>query len=122
MIADYESELTCDLAEVYGIYDYHKVPAKLLMTLTEGLGPNSRVGMKITGVKAPLNTILLARIFDDFQDLLYSFSEDAKTGANKPKHFTDTLLGIEQKKEVEGYATGEEFEKARAKILKNKKG
>lgn len=106
------------MAETYHIFDYHSVPLDLLITLTEGLGPNSRTGMKITGVKAPLDTILLARIYDDFQMYLWSWSEDAKTGKNKPESFADTLAGIKHEKELAGFETGEDFMRAREAIIK----
>ena len=36
IIAHYESDVICDLAETYQIYDYKRVPGRLLGTLVAG--------------------------------------------------------------------------------------
>ena len=124
-MADSRVEWTCDMAEVYGVFDYHVLSVDMLITLTEGLGPNSRTGLKLSGAKVPLDTILLARIYDDFEIYLWSWSEDAKTGKNKPKSLANTLTGADDDKEnkTEGFKDAEDFRKAREEIIrKHKKG
>lgn len=64
MIGAERDLIICDLAETYQIYDYHRVPVKTLDTLISGLGPDTRIGMKRSGRKAPINTVLLANIYD----------------------------------------------------------
>lgn len=64
MLTHYKSELICDLAEYYGIYDYRSVPGRLLGTLAVGLRADSRVGMAREGIKADPNTFMLVRIYD----------------------------------------------------------
>lgn len=46
MVAEDEHALICDLAETYGIYDYHKLPARTVAILATGLREDSRIFMK----------------------------------------------------------------------------
>ena len=43
MVTEYPDELTCDMAETYGIFDIKRVPVRLLATLAVGLRDDSRV-------------------------------------------------------------------------------
>ena len=109
MLTTDKAALICDLAEVYNIYDYHRVPVSLLGTLASGLGPNSRIGMKLSGRKASIETILLAKIYDLFTAYVYSWSETDK----RPEPLLDTFL---DKKDVVtpkfGYQSGDDFKAA----------
>ena len=64
MMAKYPDELTCDMAETYGVFDIKRVPVKLLATLAVGLRENSRVMMAKRGAIVDNKTILLAQIVD----------------------------------------------------------
>lgn len=103
----YKDELICDLLETYHIFDYHGVPVKLLCTLCSGLGPDSRIGMKLSGRKAPMNTILLAMIYDYF------------AGADKDhvRILPNFLEEEEDEENVRTFMTGAEYEEARRKAL-----
>ena len=64
MLALDRNAVICDMAETYGILDMKRVPVRTLCTLAAGLGPNSRIRMKMNGLKAPWEIVLLARIVD----------------------------------------------------------
>lgn len=87
--------------------------------LVEGLGPNSRTGMKLTGTKVPLDTLLLAKVHDDIQGLIWALA--GEKGSQPPESLADKLAGRQQEKDIKGYASPEEFEKARAEIIKKVK-
>ena len=48
---------------------------------------------------------------------MWSKTEDAETGENRPGSIVDLLTGKQDEGELEAYDTAEEFEKARAAIL-----
>ena len=64
MMAKYPDELTCDMAETYGVFDIKRVPVKLLATLAVGLREDSRVKMAKRGARVDDKTLLLAQIVD----------------------------------------------------------
>lgn len=117
-MSHYRAELICDLAETYRIYDYKGVPVSLLGTLVSGFGENTRIGMKLAGVKAPAEIIMLARIYDLVNALLWARTEDAVKGKNPPEQLAPKFFDKEQEKDTVGFATGEDYEKARAELLK----
>lgn len=111
MLAFDKKAVICDLAEVYHIYDYHGVPVSLLGTLVSGLGLDSRIGMKLSGRKASMDTIMLANICDILVAYIYSWAD--KSDRNKPEPLVPRFY--EQPGEQEkahGYSSGEEFKKA----------
>ena len=97
MLATDESAVICDLAEVYNIYDYRRVPTKLLGTLVAGLGENTRIGRKINKVKGNTDTIILARILDAVNILVWMNTKDAEKGRNRPKSIVSEFLEVEDK-------------------------
>jgi hypothetical protein len=64
MMTNFPDELTCDMAETYGIFDIKRVPVKLLATLAVGLRDDSRVMMAKRGALVDTKTILLAKLLD----------------------------------------------------------
>lgn len=118
MISTGKSELICDLAETYGIYDYRSLPASTAATLAAGLREDSRIKTKQRGYKAEDDTkVLIGHVYDRLVDVLY------RLGAYKkhPKSLAMELMGIEEgtaKKELRAYSSGEAFEKARNRLLK----
>lgn len=72
--------------------------------LIQGLGPNTRIGQKVAGIKAPLDTILLAVLVDDFNAYLNAHAEHPK----KLKSIAEWLIAKPKK---EGFDTAEELEK-----------
>ena len=119
MIAEYRGEFICDLAEVYHIYDYHSIPVETLGMLCSGLGPDSRIGMKQAKRYASRDTILLAMICDELNDIRWGLLSDEN---EKPEHITLSLYEPEKEESnVITYDSGADFEGARAEILEEMK-
>lgn len=117
MIATDEDALICDLAETYHIYDYRSLPLKTVATLSVGLREDSRIKLKMTGQKKPINTLLLAYIADKLSAFLYGFSDDAKKHRNRPKSMVDMLLNENKEPAITAFDTPEEFERRRREII-----
>jgi len=119
MLGGYREELICDLAETYGIYDYKALPVETLAVLASGLRDDSRVRQKMGGVKASPDTLLLAKIYDVTNYLLWTQTEDATKGRNAPELLSNKfVIEDESTKEYKGFRTGAEFDAAREAILK----
>lgn len=113
-----KNELVCDLAQVYGIFDYKNMPARLIATLAIGLEENSRVMKKLAGQTYNLQEMLLATIADRLSLLIYMQRGDKR--APKPELLTEILAGnkhSKKKTEVTAYLSPDEFEAAKRKIL-----
>lgn len=94
------------------------MPVDTIATLTAGLSPSSRVGMKLAGIKVPPDTLYLAHILDGINLLLWSFSENANS-SNKPKPIAAELIEAPGKdNDIESFNSGADFERRRAEILK----
>lgn len=114
-----EEALICDLAETYHIYDYKQLSPSKIAVFSIGLRETSRIKMKINNQMIPLETILIAGINDKLSVLLWRQTEDAQKGRNKPKFILDSLFPQSKKDKNEiVFTSGEEFEKARQKILR----
>lgn len=108
--ADREA-LVCDLAETYGILDYRALPVPLLATLAVGLRADSRIKMRLSGMKASRTELLLAATVDRLSMLLWSKTEDGRNNTNRPKSVLDALLGKEQSTDdIQAYDSAEAFE------------
>lgn len=75
--------------------------------------------MKLAGIRATPDHIILGRIYDAVNILLYSMSKDAKSGANKPELYADKFIVAldKDKDEYEAFTDAEAYERARRKIL-----
>lgn len=123
MLALDRNALICDLAETYNIYDYKRVPVKTLGILAAGLRDTARIRQKAEGVKASIDTLILARILDVVSVLLWAQTKDAEHGRNYPDQFVKTFMEHEeQEPEHAAFRTGKEFEKARNAIIQKTKG
>lgn len=113
-----EDALICDLAETYHIYDYRSLPVQLVATLSVGLRADSRIKLKASGMKASVDTILLAAIADRIELFRYGFSDAAKNGKKPPTQIVDTLVGSARTnaKGVSSFRTADDFERALARI------
>lgn len=118
MIAFDEDALICDLAETYGIFNYKALPVSLVATLSVGLRENSRIKMKMTGMKIPTDTLLLASSLDKLALLAWLKTEDAVNGTNRPKSIVKILTGIEEDEDIQVFESPEQFEKERERILR----
>lgn len=113
-----ETALICDFADEYGIYNYRNYDADYIAILATGLGPNSRIVKSVNGVQTNFSELLLARIYDQLNLLLWMQTEDGRKNRNMPVSLADMMLGRNDNKEIKGYETIEEFEIARQTILK----
>lgn len=115
MISLDEDALICDLAETYQIYDYKRLPLQTVAAFSVGLREDSRIKMKMSGAKAPAEIILMASMVDRLSLLVWSKTKDAEKGRNRPKSLLGLLYPKEKNNQV--YSSGEEYEKARKKLL-----
>lgn len=108
----------CDFAETYHLFDYRALPLRTAAALFVGLGPNSRIKREMSGQKVDDTTALLAIMADRLGWLTWAQSKDGQRGRNRPKSILEIIVGGEKNhSEVRGYASAEEFEAARKKII-----
>ncbi len=117
-----EDSLICDLAETYQIYDYKRLPLQLVAVFSCGLRENSRIKMKLSQQTASIDTMLLAGISDKLGILLWAQTKDGQKGKNRPISIQEKVLNLPKKRKEEvAFASGEEFESTRNKLLQNLK-
>ncbi len=117
MIAKYEDELICDLAETYHIFNYRELPVDLLATLVTGLRQNSRVKMAINGTKVPTDTLIMALIYDKLSQWVWMHTKDGRKGMNPPSSLAKMLSEEKKEKTVRSFDSGEEFDAMRKRII-----
>ena len=110
-----EEALTCDFAETYHIYDYKRLPLIMVASLAVGLRDNSRIKMQMTGAQASTEIMLMAGIIDRLSLLVWFQTKDGEKGRNRPKPIIDALNPKESNAVT--YESGEDFVKAREKLL-----
>ena len=108
--------IICDLAETYNIYDYRRVPGRLLGILVAGLGENTRIGKKVNGVRGTVSEVLLAQILDGVRWLCWSKTEDAKKGRHRPDSVASEFFVSEDKNKAKAMSV-DDFEKIRSRIV-----
>ena len=109
------------MAEYYGVFDWRALPIKTAATLCAGLRPESRTKQRLSGLFVRQDTIFLASIFDQVNVLRWMQTIDAQKGRNRPEPILPVILGIDkntQAGEVLLFDSGEEFERARERLLK----
>lgn len=108
----------CDFAETYHIFDYKALPLRTAAALFVGLRSSSRIKRKLSGQTVDENTALLAIIADRLGWLVWAQTKDGQHGRNRPKSIFETIMGGEKTNSpLRGYASAEEFEAARQKII-----
>jgi hypothetical protein len=113
MIALDEDALICDLAEVYGIYEYKAFHPSRIATFAGGLSVDSRIKMALSGAKIPISQLLQAVTADKLANLVWMQSKDGVKGRNKPTSVVEQLRGSASKpSEIHGFDSPEEFQKA----------
>jgi len=115
MIKRDEEALICDFAETYHIYDYKGLPLNMVAPLAVGLRDNSRIKMIMSGVQAPIEVMLMAAMVDKLNILVWAQTKDAAKGKNRPKSIIEAFIPKETKTTT--YESGEDFIKAREKLL-----
>lgn len=119
MIKIDENALICDLAETYHIYNYRQLPADLVAVFSVGLRENARIKMAMSDQRVSLETLLLASIADRVGILAWQNTEDGHKGRNAPKEFVSILTEEPKEREESVFKSSEDFENARARILKD---
>ena len=115
MVREDEEALICDLAETYQIYDYERLPLQKVASFAVGLRDDSRIKLKLSGQSFSMEKQLLIAIFDQLNLLIWSKTEDAEKGINRPRLLIDVLEG---RKESDAFDTGKDFENRRQEILR----
>lgn len=115
MINADEDALVCDFAETYHIYDYKRLPAKLVASLAVGLRPDSRIKIKLSELKVSPEMMMMAAIVDRLTVLVWMQTKDGQHGRNPPK----PLLSALEKPESDtiSFLSGEDYEKERQRLL-----
>lgn len=116
-----ENALICDFAETYHVYNWRALPLKTAATLAAGLGPDSRIIRKISGVTWPFNTLLLAMICDSIRGISWQLvSEKGRRGHKPPQSVLKIILGeTADENEMTGFDSAEDFRKWRASMLED---
>lgn len=118
MIVKDEEALICDLAETYQIYDYKSLPCLKIAAFSVGLREDSRIKLKLSGLKYSLSTVFLAACVDRLTNLLWIQTQDGAKGRNRPKSIVEQLIQMEKDSLVENFDSPEAFEKRKKEILK----
>lgn len=116
MIGADEHSLICDFAETYHVFDYKSLPVRLAATLAAGLRDGSRIKLKLADMQVSPDTLLLAAIADRLGILVWQKTKDAEKGKNRPRSILESLQP--KQTDVSTFASGEDFIKAREKLLK----
>lgn len=111
--------LICDMAETYGIFDYRSLPARTAAMLSAGLRENSRIKLKMSGTKAPVDTLLMVAVFDRINHLIWMRTEDGHKGINHPVPLMKSFVDQDDPDDHESFETGNDFDQAREALLKN---
>ena len=94
--------------------------------LASGLRDNSRIKMKLAGLKVENPLLLLAYAVDRLGILIWQQTKDGMKNRNKPESLADKLLGISDQDSkihrVTAFNSAEDFETARELLLKRMEG
>ena len=116
MLATDRDALVCDIAETYHILDIWALPVDLLAVLASGLRDNSRIKMKMAGMKyIPLETVL-PQVADRLT-LIYCSLNGIK---DVPQMITDIMVADKPKKQAAGFNSPEEFKLAWERIARGR--
>lgn len=117
MIKTDEDALVCDLAETYHIFDYRQLPLVKVAVFAYGLPDKSRIKLKLNNLKVDLDTLLLATAVDRLSLLVWSKTVDGQKGRRQPKSLAQLLQTTETDRQKISFASGQEYEKARARLI-----
>ena len=114
--------LLCDLAETYNIYDIKAHPATRIALFSAGLRDDSRIKMKLSGMRTSNEILLLAYAVDRLSVLIWQNTKDGQKGKNRPKSIADAILNGDTVKQhkTTGFDTPEAFMNAREKIIERR--
>ena len=114
-----EDAVICDLAETYHILNYRGLSLKLVATLVNGLSDDSRIKRKVANRRLTLEQALTAAMLDKLQQLLWTKTEDAKKGRNKPQSILELLEHPQERQKHQVFSSVEAFERRRAQIMRS---
>jgi hypothetical protein len=106
------------MAEYYHLIGWRELPTATLAALAAGLPPYARSKRALTGQRYSDEALLLARLVDEVKIISWMLSDDGVKGKNRPTSIYDRLTGITQERENLAFNSGDEFEAARNKILR----
>ena len=114
--ADREA-LLCDFAEYYHVYDLQALPLLTVAALAVGLRGDSRIEMKLAGLKEVPQTFMNAMIADKLTLIHYYLTADQTTPT--PTLFRDVMFADTKTNSNTwgGYDSVDEFEAARAEFI-----
>lgn len=115
MIGLDEEALICDFAEVYHVFDWRALPLRTAATLANGLGQDSRIARKLSGLPVKMDTLLLATVADALHILVWQNTRDGKKGKNRPMLIAEKLT--ETPKEESGFDSVADFRKWRDELI-----
>lgn len=105
------------MAETYRIYDMRDFKPGYIATLVCGLQDGSRLSLRLSGQNVSTGTLLQALAVDALNFIAWTKTEDAEAGQNRPASVFAIITGNQKMDDVESYRSGEEFDRARAKIM-----
>ena len=120
MVAVDEEALICDFAETYNILDWRELPCRTAAILASGLRNDSRIKMKINGMRYSTDTLLLASACYRLSFLVWAKTKDGQKGRNRPKSIFEKMIENIEEKAIE-FNSVEEFEKYRKTIIERRK-
>lgn len=109
--------MICDFAETYGVLDYESLPPVKAAVLFWGLREDARVKIKLSGASVSIDRMIAALTADRLGWLVWSKTEDARRGRNRPASVLEQLMQANQEKPVRAFHTGQEFEQMRQQII-----
>ena len=118
MLAEDEDALTCDFQQYYNL-NLSSIMSNDLgraSVLAWGLPQESRIKRLLSGQPVDDTTLLLAYMVDDLNFLVWARTKDGEKNKNRPKSIVEALY---KEKEIDGYKDVDEYEKTRAKLIKD---
>lgn len=115
-----EDAVFCDLAETYHLFDWSAVSIPTLARLASGLRDDSRIMLKLSGQRVPIEKLLLAMVADNTAYTAWANTKAARDNPESvPERIVPIMLGkhtVSNRKAVQSFRTAEEFEAKLAKL------
>lgn len=118
-----EDALLCDFAETYHIYDIYQHPCEYIATLAVGLRDDSRIMMKLKGLRVSPELLALSCAADSLRTYIWAKTKDGKKGRNRPASILELMEtisggGKKETQDVRGFESGEDFMEAWNRLSK----
>ena len=105
------------MAETYHVLNLWELPVEKAAVLAAGLREDSRIRLKLAGMKTDFRTMLEASLLDSVNTSVWMRSEDGRKRRNRPKSVLQILVEGVPEKETVGFIDSVEFEAERARLL-----